>query len=131
MIQCLSFVLLALKISSTCSASGVSARTLGIDALALCCRLSSTVWLNGYLPVDASGDYVFQAIDICSLGIVLGLLYQGFVVKRHTYQAEDDSLPILPLALGSFALAALFHANMNGRPIFDALWMAGLFVSTV
>merc|ERR1719266_1691099 len=35
------------------------------------------------------------------------------------------------MALGCFVLAALFHADMNARPLFDALWMAGLFVSVV
>merc|ERR1719172_216431 len=33
--------------------------------------------------------------------------------------------------LGSFILAVLFHGNMNGRPLFDMLWMAGLFISAV
>merc|ERR1719491_492045 len=99
MVQCLAVVLLASQMASTGSASGISARALSLDALAICCRLSNTLWLNGYLPVDASGDYVFQAIDMCSLGIVGGLLYQGLVAKRQTYEAEDDSLPILPVTL--------------------------------
>merc|ERR1719240_2089956 len=89
MVQCLGMVLLGLQMISTGSASGISAKALSLDALAICCRLSNTVWLNGYLPVDASGDYIFQAIDVCSLGIVLGLLYQGFVAKRSTYQVEE------------------------------------------
>lgn len=131
MLQCLGVVLLGLQVMLTGSACGVSARALTLDAIALCCRLSSTVWLNGYLPVDASGDYVFQAIDICSLGFILCLLYQVLVVRRHTYQAEDDSLPISLMVVGSLILAALLHGNMNSRPIFDTLWMAGLFVSTV
>ena len=25
----------------------------------------------------------------------------------------------------------VLHGNMNGRPIFDALWMAGLFINTI
>merc|ERR1719506_3335602 len=68
MIQCLALALLSLQMISTGSASGISARALSLDAIALCCRLSSTLWLNGYLPVDASGDHVFQIVDICSLG---------------------------------------------------------------
>merc|ERR1719392_235674 len=86
MVQCLGMVLLGLQMISPEGAYGISAKALSLDALAICCRLSSTVWLNGYLPVDASGDYVFQAIDICSLGFILCLLYQVLVVRRHTYQ---------------------------------------------
>merc|ERR1719407_467011 len=33
--------------------------------------------------------------------------------------------------MGSLVLAGLLHCNMNGRPIFDILWMTGLFVSSV
>merc|ERR1719247_2476228 len=96
MVQCLAVVLLALQVVSTGSASGISARALSLDALAICCRLSSSLWLNGYLPVDATGDHVFQAVDICSLCIITWLLYQVLVVKRHTYQEAEDSLSVLP-----------------------------------
>jgi len=131
MLQCLAVLLLALQMLSSTGAAGVSARALSLDALALCCRLSSTLWLNGYLPVDASGDYIFQGFDICSLAMLAWLLYQVLVVKRHTYQAEEDSLPVLPMVAGTFLLAALLHGNMNSRPIFDTLWMAGLFTSVI
>merc|ERR1719316_140830 len=94
MVQCLGMVLLGLQMISTGSASGISAKALALDALAICCRLSNTVWLNGYLPVDASGDYIFQAIDICSLVILAWLLHQVLVTKRCTYQIEDDTLSI-------------------------------------
>lgn len=131
MVQCLAVTLLVLQVVSTNSASGVSAKALSLEILALCCRLSSTLWLNGYLPVDATGDHVFQVIDICSLGMLVWLLCQVLVVKRHTYQAEEDSLPIVPVIIVAFLLAGLLHGNMNGRPLFDTLWMAGLFLSAV
>merc|ERR1719478_349420 len=86
MVQCLGMVLLGLQMISTGSASGISAKALSLDAIAVCCRLPSTLWLNGYLPIDASGDYIFQVIDICSLGILVWLLHQVLVVNRRTYQ---------------------------------------------
>merc|ERR1719352_728151 len=122
MVQCLAVVLLSLQVLSTGSAAGVSARALMLDALGLCCRLSSTLWLNGYLPVDASGDYIFQGIDICSLCILGWLLRQVLVVKRHTYQAEEDSLKILPMVTGAFILACILHGDMNARKLFDIFW---------
>ena len=78
MVQCLAVVFLALQTVSTGSASGISARALSLDALAICFRLSSTLWLNGYLPADASGDYIYQIIDICSLAILVWLLHEVF-----------------------------------------------------
>merc|ERR1719168_224092 len=35
------------------------------------------------------------------------------------------------MALGSFVCAVVLHADMNSRPLFDALWMAGLFIGVV
>jgi hypothetical protein len=131
MVQCLALALLALQVTSTNSAAGISAKALALDAAALCLRLSSTLWLNGYLPVDATGDHIFQIVDICSLSIVAWLLYQVLVEKKHTYQAEEDSLPVGPIAVGAFVLAALLHGNMNGRPLFDTFWMAGLFIGVI
>lgn len=126
--QCLAMALLALQSVSSGHATGISARALQLEALSLVCRLSSTLWLNGYLPVDASGDHIYQLVDICTLGLTLWLLRRVLIVQRQTYEATDDSLPITPMILGSFIAAALFHADMNARPLFDALWMAGLFM---
>jgi len=131
MCQCLAFALLALQVISVGNADGISTRALSLDALALACRLSSTLWLNGYLPMDASGDWVFQAIDICSLMLVVGLLCSVLRTGRSEEMREKDSLPVGSLTVGSFALAFVLHADMNSRPIFDSLWMAGLFLSTV
>lgn len=131
MIQCLALTLLGLQMVMTGSASGISARALVLDAVAICCRLSSTLWLNGYLPVDATGDHVFQIVDLCSLAIIVWLLYQVLVERKWSYQSEEDGLPIMPMAIGALMLAALFHGNMNGRPIFDTLWMASLFIGTI
>merc|ERR1719316_523477 len=91
MIQCLSFVLVGLKVSSTRSAAGISARTLGLSALSLCCRLSSTLFFDGYLPVDASGDWAYQAADLCSLSMVAYLLWQTLSVRRSSYQESSDT----------------------------------------
>lgn len=131
MIQCLAFVLLVIKSCSQGSVAGISGKSLALEALAFLCRLSSTTWLNGYLPVDASGDFVYQAVDLCSLLLVLSLLYRAYLSHRWSYEEEADSLPVLPMVALCFLLAALLHADMNSRPLFDTLWMARLFLSVV
>jgi len=130
-LQCLSFVLLALKVISSQSAAGISARTLALDALSLCCRLSSTLFFHGYLPSDASGDWIFQAADISSLGMVILLLHQVLKVNRHTYQFNFDTFGVRNLVFGAIALACVLHPDMNHRPLFDALWTTGLFIDSV
>lgn len=131
MIQCLAFVLLVIKSCSQGSVAGISGKSLALEALAFVCRLSSTTWLNGYLPVDASGDFIYQAVDLCSLLLVLSLLYRAYLSHRWSYEEEADSLPVLPMIAVCFLLAALLHADMNSRPLFDTLWMAGLFLGVV
>lgn len=130
MLQCLGFALLGLQVLLTGSAKGISWRALALDAVALCFRLSSTLWLNGYLPVDASGDWVFQAVDIVSVVLVLLLLRKIFG-DRQVGENDEDCFPIVPVIAASFILGALFHADMNNRPIFDTLWMSGLFISAL
>ncbi|CAE7718334.1 kdelr1, partial [Symbiodinium sp. KB8] len=129
--QCLGFALLCVQVLLTGTCTGISARALALDAWALCFRLSSTLWLHGYLPVDASGDWAYQAVDVVSLVLVLWLLHSLFFEKKHSYQEEQDTFPATPVVLACLVLAAIFHADMNARPVFDTLWMAGLFISAV
>merc|ERR1719240_2506095 len=75
-LQCLGFVLLAMKVQNQQATTGLSGKTLAMYALTLCFRLSSTVHLNGYLPVDQTGDWAYQAIEICSLALV------GYLMRR-------------------------------------------------
>lgn len=130
-VQCLGVSFLCMQVVSTGSASGISAGALMLDACAFGFRLSSTTWLNGYLPVDESGDHVYQIVDMCSFCMVLWLLYQVLVTKRSTYQAAEDTLPVTPMVLGCFIMAALFYGNMNDRPLFDVFWLAGLLSGVV
>jgi hypothetical protein len=129
--HCLGLVFLCIQAVMSRSAVGISARALILDGLALSLRLSSTLFYEGYLPNDKSGDYLFQCIDLCSLALVVGLLRYVLLTKRSTYQAEDDDMSIGPLIVGSVVLGAIFHGDMNDHPVFDSIWLASLFVSIV
>lgn len=130
-VQCLGIVFLCMQVMSSRSAFGISASSLKLDALALALRLSSTSWLNGYLPVDKSGDYIIQIVDFSSVALLLFLLYQVLVVHRNSYQQTEDSMAIAPMVVATLGLAALLHGNMDAYPLFDTLWMGGLFLSVV
>merc|ERR1719393_121541 len=66
-----------------------------------------------------------------SLAMVLYLVYQIVHVRRHAYDADVDNLLAMPVAVGCFVLACVFHGDLNDRPLFDTLWMCGLFTSAV
>merc|ERR1719440_2764286 len=53
--QWLAFCLLTVQVLQTGNVSGISAKTLQLEAVSIVCRLCSTSWLNGYVPSDYTG----------------------------------------------------------------------------
>merc|ERR1719359_1814318 len=66
-IQCFGYTCLRLKISQQRSVAGISAQTLILQAVSCVLRLSSTTWLQGYVPVDGTGDWLYQVLDVSAL----------------------------------------------------------------
>jgi hypothetical protein len=131
MAQCLALVLLVLQVTTSGHVKGISCNALVLEAAAFVCRLSGTTWRHGYLPVDASGDWLYQAVDVASLLLALWLLREMLFVKRATYEEEHDAFPMCRAVMGCFVVAMLMHGNLHGHPLCDCLWMAGLLMSVV
>merc|ERR1719450_609415 len=64
--QCLGVSFLWIQVLSGKGAWGISAKSLLLDALAICFRLCSTLIFEGYLPSSKDGDYLYQLFDVCS-----------------------------------------------------------------
>jgi len=129
---CLGLVLLLLKVQKQRSVSGLSAKTLLMYGFTLFFRLCSTMIRNGYLPVDQTGDGVYQTIEIVSLSLVCFLGYCMLVSHAHTYQYEHDTMPgTRYLIVGAFLLAMLVHPNLNRRLAWDVCWTAACYVETM
>merc|ERR1719313_3334195 len=60
LVQCLAFLQLSIKAYRVQSLNGISKGTLEMYSVALCARLCSTLYLNGYLPLDSTGDMIYQ-----------------------------------------------------------------------
>lgn len=131
MFQCLSHALLGVQVILRGNTSGISSKSLALDAVALVCRLASTTWLNGYLPVDASGDYVYQVTEAGTLLIALWLMTKIRADRKQSEEESLDEFPVSGPALACVVLAVLLHADMNSRPLFDSLWMLGLFLNCI
>jgi len=128
-VQCLGFLLLALKVHYQRSVAGLSLKTLEMYVLFFITRLSSTLVKNGYLPIDRSGDWVYQMGDIGSLVLVLGLIYK--MRTSDTYQAEFDTLEIWKFIPACVLLALVCHGDLNNSPFFDTVWTVSLFLDTI
>mmetsp|Transcript_30939 Transcript_30939/g.49798 ORF Transcript_30939/g.49798 Transcript_30939/m.49798 type:complete len:261 (-) Transcript_30939:80-862(-) len=127
MSQCLSLVFLARHDS----VQGISALSLVLQILHLACRLSSTVWLNGYLPYDATGDWLYQSVDAISLFLALGILVRFMVAASDCRREKlSEAWLAVPVFCVCLTLGVSLHSNMDKRPLFDALWMAGVLLSS-
>lgn len=122
--QTLALCLLVVNALLTGSVQGLSAKHMQLQAIACGCRLSSTTWLLGYLPLDKSGDYLYQSCDALSLVTALCLSYQAMRAQSN----EGDTFPVAPFAMVSLILAGLMHADLDNRPVFDGLWLCGVFM---
>lgn len=131
--QCFSLALLHAKVYTQRSVVGISQRSLCLIMISLVFRLASTLFYNGYLPVDRSGDWVYQCTDICAALLTALLIVAMRWATRKSAQAhvlEKDTCWIgIPLACVG-VLAVLIHPNLNQNVIADTCWTFSLYVET-
>jgi len=130
-VQCLGFWLLLNKVSSARSAAGVSSKMLEMYLVMLVFRLSSTLIKEGYLPIDRSGDHIYQAFDIGSLCLVFKLLWSVNKKYKATYEKELDSMPVWNAVPGLLILAGCLHGNMNKSFFYDTVWTFSMHLDTI
>merc|ERR1719230_401809 len=109
--QCLAFVLIGMQVSKAKSVAGISGKTMILQTLALCFRLSSTLFLDGYLPLDKTGDMMYQMVDVCSLLMVLHILQCIYKSHKVTYEQDADTVDAKNMVIGCVALAVVVHPD--------------------
>merc|ERR1719230_1953821 len=114
-IQCFGYTCLLLKISQGKSVAGISGKTLILQALSYGLRLCSTTWLKGYIPVDGTGDWLYQMLDASALLMALKLIHCVYKTHRATYQEDCDGFNVMYTAVACFVLAVLIHPDLNAR----------------
>jgi hypothetical protein len=129
--QCLGITMLVIQSLTSGSAAGISVASLVLDAFAIAFRLSSTLFVDGYLPSDKSGDYMYQSFDVCSLLLLIFLVHRVLVKQHDTYQASEDTVRVGPLVLTCLVLAVVLHGDMDDNKLLDILWLAGVFTGVV
>jgi len=130
-VQCFAYACLLLKVCNQKSVAGISGRALSLQAISYSLRLSSTTWLKGYIPVDGTGDWLYQMLDVAALLMALKLIHCVYKTHRGTYQEDCDGFNVGLTAIVCFVLAVLIHPDLNARPIFDTLWTTALYIDVV
>jgi len=129
--QALSFVVLQLQITATKSVAGISGKALIMHAAKLLCRLGTTVFIDVYLPVDKTGDWIYQVADAVSLVLVAHILFCMHVSHKASYQAAEDTMDVWKMILGASVLAVFLHPCMAHWAPVDILWAAHLYIDAV
>jgi hypothetical protein len=124
-IQGFGFLLLARQVSEEGSMQGISRKMLLTYGLALCFRLWSTLFYLGYLPVDYSGHFVYQGIDVLTLVVIANLVAGS--LRRYPSAAEDSFWISIPIAL-AVCLGWMVHPILDNVEHADAAWMTSVWL---
>jgi hypothetical protein len=130
-LQALATVQLLVHVVTTGKMKGISVGMLQALAMSYGLRLSSTVWLQGYLPVDQTGSWFCQVMDLTSLVCVVQLLQRAYGADRDAQELEADQLPMPALLSACLVIGVVCHADLDQRPLFDALWTAGFLAGCI
>jgi hypothetical protein len=131
LIQCFGFYMLFIKVKYHKSVAGLSARTLELYIVVYMCRLSSTLFRVGYLPVDSSGDWVYQLADVLSLCIAAMTLRCIRTTHRCTYQDAFDTLDLRVMVIPCTVLAMCIRGDLNESIFFDTMWATSMNLETI
>eukprot|EP00397_Hematodinium_sp_SG-2012_P060083 GEMP01077796.1.p1 GENE.GEMP01077796.1~~GEMP01077796.1.p1 ORF type:complete len:299 (+),score=32.17 GEMP01077796.1:49-945(+) len=127
----MALVNLASHIRRTQSVQGVSIKMIKMQMLSSATRLCTTTWLNGYIPIDWTGDGPYQILDIAIIFACIVILHCAYDRFPSTYDEQIDWLN-LPVSVGiCFIVAAFTHSSLNGRTLFDTFWTASLNLDTM
>lgn len=125
----LSALLLAINMRKSCQ--GVSMKSIAMQGLSFFLRLCSTSWLKGYIPVDSTGDWLYQLADVSALLLCGAVLYVMNCKYYNTYNKNEDTFMAPQVCVCCFLLAVIIHPDLNNRPFFDAIWTSALYVDVV
>lgn len=130
-VQCMGMGLLRMHVRKQRSMAGISSRALQLYVMMYCSRLYSTLQYNGYLPVDRTGDWVYQTCDVAALILILSLLYEKHTTYAHTYETEYDSCDVIGLIVVCFLMSVFVHPELNNSRVPDVMWTLALYVESV
>lgn len=124
-------MVVVMHINKTRDLRGISVKMFHMQLCASAMRLTGTTWLNGYIPSDSSGDYMFQMLDIMVAIFSAYVVYKANADLQWSYYEEHDSFPYkLALWIGCLC-GCCTHPSLHGRPLFDTTWNVSMFFESM
>jgi hypothetical protein len=128
--QCLGFALLLLQVLRGRGTKSVSTHTLLLYMIALSFRLSATVPYESYIPVDRSGDYLYQTIEATSLVLVVATLFKMLNLYSDDFTRENK-LGIMSIIAICGGAAMYVHPNLNQVIVADRSWTFSVYLEAL
>jgi len=129
--QTLGWYALLHKIMKQKSVAGVSLHSVRLLVIVYAVRLWTTVVKSGYLPVDSSGDGLYQAADFFGLVIACGTWKCITDSHASTYDKSYDTLDLTAYVPICVLLAVLIHGDLNDSFVYDTLYYVSVNVETM
>jgi uncharacterized protein with PQ loop repeat len=129
--QTLGWYALLHKIMKQKSVAGVSLHSVELFIIVYAVRLWTTIMKSGYLPVDSSGDGLYQAADLIGLSIACATWKCLTDTHHSTYDEQADSLDLRTFLPCCILLALVIHGDLNDCFIFDSLYYVSVNVETL
>lgn len=126
-IQFAGLVLTVVKISKNKGFGSVSVKSLHMYLYVYVLRLACTLFNEGYLPVDISGDWAYQTADAASLAVVVFMLWRS---RYDTSVMEEEYFPIHWALVACFIFATVCHPCHNMGAWSDVFWTSSVFLET-
>jgi hypothetical protein len=99
------FAFLGIIIQMVTLKEGLSLYTFLFYALILASRLSSTLFFEGYLPFDSSGDWFYQTVEITSLCM------SSYIAYNLRNSRESGMMILIPIPF--LFVALISHPTLN------------------
>ena len=132
LVQTCAFLIILVKVTNYQSCSGLSANTLICYAILLFARLTSTLFLPGYLPSDSSGSWLYQLSDTLSLLICCLLIYLIYFKYKETSDILlDNKIPFYFLVIPCYALSIWFRSSLNNNTFCDINWAFSMYLEAI
>jgi len=124
-IQFLGLILTMMKINQLGGFGILSMKSLQLYVVVYVMRLVCTLFNEGYLPIDQSGDWAYQTADIFSLLVILFLLFKS---RGNPTVREEKPFPMFWCILGCVVLAIFIHPCHNLGTWSDVSWTASVYL---
>jgi hypothetical protein len=135
--------MLCLQLVSSRSLKGVSLKGLQLQTTTFFFRLISTLWHEGYLPLDRSGDFIYRGSEFAALiACLCALSMARSFFFTHDSQADSFGafgptggdrahFGALWIALPALLLALIVHPSLNASFWSDVAWTFALYLDAL